>query len=475
MKIALIQPNLSSSDRYGKALGKVGPTCEPLGLAYLAAAIREKRSDEIKIIDALANNYGSVDLNNILKKFNPDVVGIMILTPMYLVAKETIESIRKVLPNVKLVVGGPHVTVFPKKTMEETPEIDFAVVGEGEITIVDLLNNLEKKSFSKVKGILYRKDKEIVSTAFREPIKDIDEIPLPARDLLDMKMYKPAPTYYKKSPSYLILISRGCPYRCTYCSKIFGNLYRYHSIERIIKEIKLLIDKYGAKEIIFRDDTFTINKKHIEKLCNKIIRLGLHKKIKWTCMTRVNLVTKDLLILMKKAGCWSMHYGIESASQRLLDLIKKDITIEQIKNAIKWTREAGIETKAFFMIGLPTETKEETLQTLKFTKELNPDWIQVTMTVPYPGTELYEITKKDKTLKSFKWEDYQTWAGWANKELVYVPEGRNGEELKKLQKKAMRDFYLRPKFILNQLKNLSFDNFKMYFSGAYALIKSRFD
>ena len=384
--------------------------------------------------------------------------------------------IRETIPNTKIVVGGPHPTIFPKQTMEEVPEIDFVGIGEGERIIVELLDAIEnKRPISGVKGILYRKNNNIIMNEFREPIKDIDALPLPDRNLLNMKKYKPAPTYYKKLPSYIMLTSRGCPFNCTYCSKIFGRLYRYHSVDRIIKEMKILIYKYGAREIIFRDDTFTINKDHVRNLCNEIIKQELNEKIKWTCMTRVHLVDRDLLLLMKKAGCWSIHYGIESGNQRLLNLIRKGITLEQCRNAIKWTKEFGIETKTFFMIGLPTETKEESMKTLKFTKELDPDWIQVTITVPYPGTELYETAKKDGTLKSFKWEDYQTWAGWSDKDLVYTPEERNAEELKKLQKKAMRDFYFRPKFIIKQIKNLRSDNINMYLSGSYALFKSRFE
>jgi len=179
---------------------------------------------------------------------------------------------------------------------------------------------------------------------------------------------------------------------------------------------------------------------------------------------------------MKKAGCWSIHYGIESGSQRLLDLIQKDVTIKQIKDALVLTKKAGIEIKAFFMIGLPTETRMESLQTLKFMKEVNPDWVQVTITVPYPGTKLYEMAKKSGTLKSLKWDDYQTWAGWSDKDLVYVPKGRSANELKELQKRAMREFYFRPKFILRQITHLtSWSLFKTYLVGAYALFKSYFN
>jgi len=475
MKILLININLSTKERYGKQLGKVGPTTEPLGLAYLAASIKKYSTHSVEIIDAEVSQYNNEDLINQINKLRPEAIGISILTPNYTKAIETINAIKESIENVKIIVGGPHVTIFPKETLEKNEKIDYGVIGEGEITIVELLNAIEsKKNVNKVEGIVYRIKKSIKLTSPRQYIRNIDDIPKPARELLDMNKYKPAPTYYKRLPSYIILTTRGCPYRCSYCSKVFGSVYRFHSVERILEEINELITRYNTKEIIFRDDTFTVNKKIVTNLCNELINKGINKKIKWTCMTRVNLVDEEILQLMKRAGCWSIHYGIESGSQRLLDLIQKDITIEQIKNTVKWTKSAGIEVKAFFMIGLPTETKEETLQTLKFMKELDVDWVQVTITVPYPGTKLFEIAKSDGTLKSTNWEDYQTWAGWSNKELVYTPKGRNAEELKELQRKAMREFYLRPKFIINQLKNLkSLDNLKMYLHGAYALINSK--
>jgi len=476
MKITLIQPALSSSDRYGKHLGKVGPTCEPLGLAYLAAAIRERREDdEIEIIDAVALKYKSEDLKNHLLRTKPDVVGLGVLTPMYLVAKETIDMIHETLPDCTIVFGGPHPSIFPEITLEENPNVDYIVIGEGEWTFVELLDSLENKcDVRDVKGIAYRKNGKIVMNEARPFVKDIDELPIPARDLLPMELYRPAPTYYIEAPSYLMLTTRGCPFMCSYCSKVFGQTFRHHSVDRILREVNILINKYEAKEIIFRDDTFTINADHVKNLCKAMINQGIHKKIRWTCMTRVNLVTKDLLEEMKEAGCWSIHYGVESGNQRLLNLIKKGITIQQIQNAFKWTREVGIETKAFFMIGLPTETPEETLRTMEFTRELDPDWIQATITVPYPGTALYNLVKDTDTLKSFKWEDYQTWAGWSDTDLIYVPEGRDADDLKMLQKKVMRDFYFRPKFILRQLKFLKTpDRIKAYFNGGYALFKSK--
>lgn len=475
MKITLLSPCLSTTERYGKALGKVGPTTEPLGLAYLAASIQQETNHDVEIIDAAVMNYTPEQLKKRLILSKPNVVGVMMLTPMYFRAQEVVRLTRQVLPDSTIIVGGPHVTIFPSETMKENPEIDYAVVGEGEITIVELLSAIDRnKNVKDVKGIVYRLNRKVEMTSMRPFIQNIDEIPLPARELLPMEKYKPAPTYYRELPSHIILTSRGCPFHCTYCSKIFGKTYRFHSIKRIMEEVNLLISKYKAKEIIFRDDTFTINPNHVKELCNEMINAGLNKKIRWTCMTRVNLVTPEMLKLMKRAGCWSIHYGVESGSQRLLDLIEKGITLEQVKTAVKWTKEAGIEVKAFFMLGLPSETYEESLKTIEFTKFLDPDWIQVTLTTPYPGTKLFDIAKAEGTIKSLKWEDYQTWAGWSDKDLVYTTKGREPEELKALQKRAMREFYMRPKFILRQINELRYHGrLKTYVLGAYALVRSK--
>jgi len=473
-KILLFSPALFTSERYGE-LAKVGPTCEPLGLAYLASVLREKNYD-VTLIDAEPLRFTSSDLKSHLKHHQYDFIGMGFMTPMYLCAKDVIKIIKKTAPKSKLIVGGPHITQMPALTMKENHSIDFGVIGEGEITLVELLDAIiNKKDFGTVQGIIYRKGGDLKMTLPRPFINDLDSIPMPARDMLPMEKYVPTPTYYRKLPSYIMLISRGCPYRCVYCSKIFGSTIRYHSVKRIIEEMEELISVYGAKEIIFRDDTFTVNKKLIANLCHEIIKKNIHKKISWMCMTRVNLVDEHILRLMKKAGCWSIHFGVESGTQRLLDLIQKGITLEQVRSAFRLTRKIGIQTKAFFMLGLPTETVEESLATIRFAREIDPDGVQFTITVPYPGTKLYEIAKNDGTLKSFKWEDYQTWAGWTNKHLVYIASNRQEQELKDLQKRALIDFYLRPKIIFRIIKNnlRSYSAFEKMMYGGFTLLKNK--
>lgn len=473
-KILLFAPALFTSQRYGD-LAKVGPTCEPLGLAYLASALRASQYS-VSLIDGEPLKFTNKDLINHLKSNKYDFIGIGFMTPQYLCAKDIIQSIRKEFPELAIIAGGPHITIMPKQTMQEIPEIDYGVLGESEKTIVELLDAINtNRKLERVDGIVFRKSGSLIMSSPRAFECDLDRISLPARDLLPMSKYTPAPTYYKKLPSFMIITSRGCPFRCVYCSKIFGNSYRHHSVKRVLQEMNVLIKKHGAKDIIFRDDTFTIDRAFVINLCSEIIRQVINKKINWMCMTRVNLVDFELLKAMKKAGCWSIHFGVESGSQRLLNLIQKDITLDQIKRAFKAARRAGIQTKAFFMLGLPTETRADSLATIQFAKELDPDAVQFTITVPYPGTKLYELAKTDGTLKSFNWEDYQTWAGWTNKHLVYIPGGRTEPELKQLQRKAFIDFYLRPKIIARTLLNVrSFNVFSKLLFGGFAIIKNKF-
>lgn len=473
MRILLVNPPLLAKERYGKRLSKLGPVSEPMGLAYIASVL-EKNGNKVDIIDTEAMNYSTEGFKSWFKnkKGMYNIVGVTITTPMYIRAIEVIRIIREIDNGAKIIVGGPHVTILPERTLEENPQIDLGIVGEGEITIIELINAIKQKgAIEDIAGIVYRRNGNIFLTSFRQHIKKLDDIPFPSRHLLPMYLYKPTVSYYKRLPSYLIITSRGCPFHCAYCSQIFGHTFRYHSKERVIEEMQILLKDYNAKEIIIRDDTFTSNQARVEELCNEMIKRKLN--IRWSCATRVDCVSPNLLKLMRKAGCWGIHYGVESGTQRLLDIIEKGITLKQIIDAFKWTEEAKIEIRAYFMIGLSTETKEETERTINFAKELNPFWAQFTITTPYPGTKLFKIAQKDGTLKSFNWENYQSWAGWADTDLVYVPLRRDAQELKKCQRLAIKRFYLSPKTLLRHIKSIdSWHSFKNYIQGALTLIKT---
>jgi len=476
MRVLLVMPSMDNG--YWRKLGKkVGPKSEPLSLAYMGAMLK-RHGHEVKILDCEALDYSFNDVENYLNQNEFDAFGIAMLTIMYSQTIALSNIIKKIYPQARIIVGGPHPSAHgnAKEILEKENVIDYAVMGEAEKTFAELLDVIEEEKetyeeLSKIEGIAFRNKNNVLITKPRETVKDLDEFPIPDRSLLDMKLYRPSVSYYRKLPAYIILTSRGCGYRCTFCSKVFDKEFRFHSPDRVIEEMKILIEDYGAKEIVFRDDTFTMRFDWTKEVCEKIIEEGLNNKIKWSCMTRVSLVTPELLKLMKEAGCWGIHFGVESGSQRLLDMIKKDVTIKQIKNAFKWCREAGIETRAFMMLGLPTETRDESLKTIQFAKELDADWAQFTITTPYPGTELYDQAMELGELHGPKdWDNYQTWSGFSDHELVWTPKGRKSDELKELQRRALFEFYFRPKVILRKITNISnIALLKKYILGAMAL------
>jgi radical SAM superfamily enzyme YgiQ (UPF0313 family) len=242
------------------------------------------------------------------------------------------------------------------------------------------------------------------------------------------------------------MTSRGCPFRCAYCSGHinFGRTHRFHSARRVIDEIKILMRDYKADSIQFFDETFTFSKPRVLELCDKMIEEKV--KISWAAFSRVNTIDRELLEKMREAGCYQIFYGVESGNQRLLDLIHKDITLDQARKAIKLTREAGIESFASFMLALPTETMEESYKTIDFAIELDPDYAQFPITTPFPGTELYDIAKKSGSFTTEDWSKFMSWD-----QVVYVPEGRSVEEVKHTAKEAYRRFYLRPKYVARRV------------------------
>jgi radical SAM superfamily enzyme YgiQ (UPF0313 family) len=238
--------------------------------------------------------------------------------------------------------------------------------------------------------------------------------------------------------------------------------------------MSLLVDQYGAKEINLEADTITLNRSFILDLCRAVRQSGLSRKIQWTCESRVDTVDEEVLRAMKEAGCWQISYGVESGSQRLLDLIEKGITLEQVEKTFAQTKKLGITIRAFFMLGLPTETREESWQTIRLARKLNAEWSQFTITVPFPGTKLYELAQAEGALRSARWADFKTYGGWTEGELVYVTKGRSAAELKALQKKALKSFYLRPAVFWRFLKSIrSYEQFREAARGFFTLVKTR--
>lgn len=380
MKILLINPPSNSPQ-----------PIMPLGLAYLAAALR-KNNFLVEVIDAWVER---LDFDRLAKRIMEmgyyDLIGITVSSPCYAEAVKTIRVVKQASPNSKIIIGGTHPSSLPEECMNENPEIDFVAVGEGDKLIVDVASALasQQPDFSGIKGLLYRDKGQIINNGRAEPIKNLDELPFPARDLFPIFKYSTHPPYRLHKAYATMITSRGCPYHCTVCTKsVSGQNYRFQSAKRVADEIEFLIDKYKIKQIHFYDDDFTLNMKRAEELCDTLINKKI--KILWSCVTRVDLVNEHLLEKMRQAGCWLIAYGVESGDQHILDNIKKGYNLEQVKNAFRLTKKVGIRSLGYFMAGLPGETYATLDKTVDLSLALEPDFVAWSITALYPGSELYQ-------------------------------------------------------------------------------------
>ncbi len=419
-------------------------TSPPLGLAYLASILREEH--EVEIIDAIFLDYTLADVKRRLEASMPDVVGITSVTSTIYNAYDVARVAKEVNRNCIVVVGGPHATFMAKQILEECPFIDIVVKGEGERTMKQLIDALnEGRNIKEIKGIAFRTDSGIVDNVPMPLIKNLDEIPFPSRDLLPLEKYNVNRTIYTT-----MITSRGCPFNCIFCSsaRIFGNKWRGRSPENVVAEIKDIVDNYRIKNIEFLDDTFTLNKERVARICDNIIGNGLD--VLWSASSRVNIITKKLAEKMKRAGCQAIYLGIESGCQRILDTINKGISLEQTRKAVKIVKKAGMQTAGSFIIGIPGETAECIKKTIKFAKNIGIDFAQFTVLTPYPGTAIFNIADKNGWLITKDWSKYTTL-----NPVMKIP-AFTAEQLAKFLQKAYLSFYLSPKVIWNQIKRRQF-------------------
>ncbi|MHA1267594.1 MAG: B12-binding domain-containing radical SAM protein [Candidatus Helarchaeota archaeon] len=446
MDISLIFPPFYFKESYNP-YNPVAPF-PPLGLASIAAVL-EAKGFKVNIFDCEVTKTSIHDLVKIIKKKPPKAIGITTLTSMIHRSLLTGRVLKKAFPDIPIIFGGPHVTIFPEQTLRNNAFIDFIIYGEGEYTTVELLDEIEKftPNFSQIRGIGYKEDGKTIINPRRPYIKNIDELPLPARHLLPMKTYKPSKWVVKKPPGTLAVVSRGCPYQCTFCSKaIWGQTVRERGAEKVVEEIIDLKEKYRINDVIFGDDTFTIHKKRVMRICELLRKNRID--ISWSCLTRVDCVDKELLSKMKQSGCHQVGYGVESGNQEILNIIKKGITIKQIKTAFKIAKEVGLDTRAFIIYGLPGETEDKARETLSLLKELDPDYANVYIYTPFPGTELFEIAKTMGTIENFQWSQFNKFSP------IFIPDGRKREDIIKIYKQTIKEFYLNLHYIKKRLKKL---------------------
>ncbi|MFA6923453.1 MAG: radical SAM protein [Bacteroidales bacterium] len=438
----------------------------PLGILYIAAILK-KENHNISIIDYNLENLNYQKLFDFINEKEIKAIGISIVTPKVYSAMDMAAAIRKNFPEIFIIAGGPHATLMPEQLMNECPAINYVIQGEGEFRMRDLIRNLEKKlPVNEIDGLAFKKDGKIINNPPQNSIEDINILPMPSRELIDINKYS---SYMKTilSPATTMITSRGCPYKCIYCSKpITGKKIRSLNPENVVNEIQFLVDNYKIREIIFYDDSFTFNQERVLEICNLIIQKGI--KIKWHCETRVNLINENLLKKMKEAGCYLIGYGIESGSNRLLKILQKGITIEQIENAVSITKKAGIKVLGYFMFGIPGETEEDIKQTIKLSKKLGVDFAQFSIATAYPGTELFEIAKSQNKV-SADWS--KSIYALGSKPIISISD-IPVEKLYSYMKKAYFSFYFRPLYIFNKIKNIkTLNDFLYYFRGLKTMLK----
>jgi len=386
----------------------------PLGLASLAAVLKSK-GHEARVLDSDANvnpdkmNFAELehsypaylkevasgthaafnDLRRVLDEFKPDMIGISAWTTYIASSIKTAEICKAWNPQAPVVMGGPHVSIKAEELISICDSVDVLVRGEGEETILELAALFSgsgdvQSGLEKIPGIAFRSKDGVRFTAVRPYLQDLDAWPFPDRESMIHK------DTYDSEDMGLMMTTRGCPFACTYCAtSIWGRKVRYRSVENVIREIKEVMARYGTRQFAFKDDCFTINKKYTAEFCAAVLREKLD--INWECNARVDSLDLELLLKMKEAGCNSIKVGIETGSERMLSFINKGITHDQCRAAAKVLKKSGIFWTAYFMIGLPGETKDEMYQTLAFMRELGPDFASLSVYEPFPGTKLYDI------------------------------------------------------------------------------------
>ncbi len=410
-----------------------------LGLGYLAAVL-EKNGYQVDVIDCQILKLSLEDFRAEISKRKPDIVGVTSSTLTYQTGLKLIKIAKEALPNSVIVAGGPHVTFWDDYALEECPELDVVVRREGEHTLLELVQRIEAgESYLNVIGTTVRSDGKILRNPDRPYIEDLDSLPFPARHLWPMERFR------ELEDILYLAASRGCVYWCEFCTtvRMHGRKYRMRSPQNVVDELEFLHETYGIKKFTFCDDAFTVDQERIEVLCNEILKRGL--KIEWNCGSRVDMVTKELLLKMKEAGCVSFWCGLESGTQQVLDAMKKGITPELTQKVLGWVREAGMKPVPNVILGFPGETKESAWSTIKFVEKVAPDAVGFyNVATPFPGTPMYDIVKKNGWLRVTDFDLYDT-----TRPIFETPH-LSMKELGKLREGAFHHYYLRRAYFLEK-------------------------
>ena len=442
------------------------PPFPPLGLGYLAAVL-EKNGYEVEVIDCQASKLNYEDYKKEIVKRPRDIVGVTAATRLYNSALEIIKITKEAYPNCLTLIGGPHVTFWDDKALQECPQLDVVFRREGELSLLEFVQRVEAgKGYFDVIGTTCRKGNEIVRNPDRPYIENLDELPFPARHLWDLDAIR------KAEDMFYLSTTRGCVYWCEFCCavRMFGRKYRLRSVKNVVDELEYLYKTYGGKYYTFCDDAFTVDQTRTEELCNEIKKRGLI--IQWNCGTRVDMVTKELLQKMKSAGCISVWFGVESGSQKVLDNMHKGISTEQTIRTVGWVIELGLKPAPNVLLGFPGETKESAWKTIKFAEKISPDEIAYfNVATPYPGTPMYDMVVANGWLRVTDFDQYNAVTP------IFETPTMSMKNLAELYEKAFESFYLRPDYVFRMWRKGTRAGYwatRYFFRYLFREIKSKF-
>lgn len=425
----------------------------PMGLLAIAADVDARHN--LKVVDTVTKNMTIDDVIGYVKDFKPDVLGVSLVSRRLFPAYEVFRKTKEVLPETIIVAGGPHINDFPKRTMEGTP-VDFVISGYAEKSFPQFIEALNQSNQSfelleKIPGLYYRVNGEIRSNPDTEAPIVLDDMPFPKRELVDLNEYFTAADNEKMTTIYT---SRGCPYKCTFCD-VQDKTYHYRTSKSIVDEFEYIMS-LGIREIHIFDDTFNMGRNRVIEMCEEILKRNL--KVKWSARVRAHPFDREMMAIMKASGCVRLQCGVESLDPDSLKGMKKKITLDHIKNFFALCKEFEIETFGYFILGFPEETAEYRKSFYKEIKKLSPSYIQLTVLYPLPLTQIYYDLLENGVYSKDYWDDF-----FKEPTRDYnIPPFRPIElqnELSNMMDNAYRNFYLSPRFIINDLKRLT--SFKM--------------
>lgn len=452
MKIYLLNPTVDTphpvlrSERC-QAIAKKGVSLwPPIALAYVASVLREAGISQVILYDAMVMGQTHSQMIEEIITQQPDLVIVQSTTPTVRSDLKMVAEVKKITSKIRFAFFGIHPTAEGASLLDAG--VDFAIHGEPEYTLRELALNWDNPAhWPSILGLRFQEQKKEIFAGTRPNIQNLDELPHPARDLLDQNLYRLPDT---GNPFTLIKISRGCPYLCTFCTvqAYYGAKLRHRSPQHIFEEIREVIETSSIRDFLFHSDTFNMYPQLVHQLCDLI--LSLPEPIRWVANSRVDLLNPSLLAKMKSAGCTLLSLGVESGDQHILDLAKKGIKLEQATQAVQWIREAGIRSLAYFILGLPGETKDSLERTIQFARTLDPDYAQFFTATPFPGTTFHQMLREQGWAPDPQFEGY---FNNSHEGLVDLA-GVHRDDISRALKRAHRVFYFRPKKILPELKTL---------------------